>query len=107
MIVGLVLLIFAPVIGRIIQFAVSRKREFLADASGVLMTRYPDGLAKALAKIEASNAAPMAGAHTATAHLFISNPFGRKGGISKLFSTHPPIAERIAALRTMSGVSDS
>lgn len=107
MLVGIVLLIFAPIIGRLIQFAVSRKREFLADASGVLLTRYPDGLARALEKIEQANAAPMASAHTATAHLYISNPFGRKGGISKLFSTHPPVAERIAALRAMSGVTPS
>ncbi len=103
MIVGLVLLIFAPLIGRLIQFAVSRKREFLADASGALLTRYPEGLARALEKINLTNISPMPGAHGATAHLYISNPFGRSGGLAKLFSTHPPIAERIAALRAMGG----
>lgn len=107
MIIGLVLLIFAPLIGRLIQFAVSRKREFLADASGVLMTRYPDGLARALAKIEATNTTAMPGANNATAHLFISTPFGQKGGISKLFSTHPPMTERIQALRAMGGIPSS
>jgi heat shock protein HtpX len=101
MIVGLVLLIFAPLIGRLIQFAVSRKREFLADASGALLTRYPEGLARALEKIDQANVAPMPGAHGATAHLYISNPFGRNGSISKMFSTHPPIAERVTALRKM------
>lgn len=107
LIIGLVLLIFAPIIGRLIQFAVSRKREFLADASGALLTRYPEGLARALEKIEGANSAAMPGAHTATAHLYISNPFGRKGGISKLFSTHPPVAERVAALRAMGGITAS
>ncbi len=102
LIVGLVLLIFAPIIGRLIQFAVSRRREFLADAAGVLITRYPEGLARALEKIAESNTAKMAGANNATAHLYISNPFGRSGGVSKLFSTHPPVAERVAALRAMS-----
>ncbi len=103
MIIGLVLLIFAPLIGQLIQFAVSRKREFLADASGALLTRYPEGLARALEKIDAANTSPMAGANKASAHLYLSNPFGRKGGMSKIFSTHPPVAERITALRAMGG----
>lgn len=103
MIIGLVLLIFAPLIGQLIQFAVSRKREFLADASGALLTRYPEGLARALEKIDAANTGPMPGANKATAHLFLSNPFGKKGGMSKIFSTHPPVAERVAALRAMGG----
>jgi len=103
MIIGLVLLIFAPIIAQLIKFAVSRKREFLADASGVLLTRYPDGLANALEKIKRHNTQPMRGANNATAHLYISNPFGHKAfkGLAKLFSTHPPIEERIAAIRSM------
>ncbi len=103
MIVGLALLILAPIIAQLIKLAVSRKREFLADASGVLLTRYPDGLANALEKIKTSNTAPMRKANNASAHLYIANPFGGKAkkGLSKLFMTHPPIDERIAALRTM------
>ncbi len=102
MVVGLVLLIIAPILGQLIQLAVSRKREFLADASGALLTRYPEGLARALEKIQASTTAPLSHANHATAHLYISNPFGPAAkGISSLFSTHPPITERIQALRTM------
>jgi len=83
--------------------AVSRKREFLADASGTLLTRYPDGLASALEKISA-DPTPMRAANNSTAHLFISSPFKGKKGTSwlvKLFMTHPPIPERVAALRGM------
>jgi heat shock protein HtpX len=93
-------IILAPIAAQLIQLAVSRKREFLADASGALLTRYPDGLASALEKI-GSYRAPMQRASTATAHLFISNPFGAHAAgqwVAKLFSTHPPIPERIAAL---------
>ncbi|MFH0857798.1 MAG: M48 family metallopeptidase [Candidatus Magasanikbacteria bacterium] len=97
-IAGLILLILSPIIAEIIKLAISRKREFLADASGALMTRYPEGLARALEKIQ-SSPEKLATANSATAHLFISNPF--KGGVSKLFSTHPPIEERIKALRGM------
>jgi heat shock protein HtpX len=98
-VVGIVL---APVAAKLIQLAVSRRREFLADASGALLTRYPEGLASALGKI-GSFASPMKSANTATAHLFISSPFGTKhagagGWIEKLFSTHPPVADRIKAL---------
>src|SRR3990167_331283 len=85
------------------QLAVSRKREFLADASGALLTRYPDGLASALKKI-ASYGAPMQRANHATAHLFISNPFGTHDAgkfIARIFSTHPPVEERVAALTGM------
>ncbi len=104
MLVGLVLLILAPIIGQLIQLAVSRKREFLADASGALLTRYPEGLARALEKIRDHTQEPLHAANHATAHLFFSNPFGpAAGGVSKLFSTHPPIDERIAALRQMGG----
>lgn len=96
-------MILAPIAAQLIQLAISRKREFLADASGALLTRYPDGLASALQKI-ASYPAPMQRASNATAHLFISNPFGaQKAGafVAKLFSTHPPMQERISALQGM------
>lgn len=96
---GVALAIFAPLIAQLIQFAISRKREFLADASGALLTRYPEGLASALKKI-GSYAAPMRNANHATAHLFIGSPFGAKAvsGFNKLFATHPPVEDRIAAL---------
>ena len=99
MIVGIVLAILSPIIATLIQLAISRKREFLADASGALLTRYPDGLASALQKI-GSYGEPLARANNATAHLFISNPFGARAfsGLNKLFMTHPPIQERINAL---------
>jgi len=83
----------------LIKLAVSRKREYLADASGSLMTRYPEGLARALEKISASSA-PLETANAATAHLFIANPFKKKA-FSSLFSTHPPIEDRISKLRGM------
>jgi len=99
MIIGIILAILSPLIAQLIQLAVSRKREFLADADGSLLTRYPEGLARALEKISVNNI-PVKRASNATAHLYISNPFrGKK--ISKLFSTHPPIEERVAALRNM------
>ncbi|MFH1890592.1 MAG: M48 family metallopeptidase [Candidatus Kuenenbacteria bacterium] len=102
MIVGVVLLILSPLISELIKLAISRKREFLADASGSLLTRYPEGLAKALEKISKQEI-PLKRASNATAHLFIASPFGikTKKGMKKLFSTHPPIEERIAALRSM------
>lgn len=96
-IVGIVLLILSPIIAELIKLAVSRKREYLADASGALMTRYPEGLAKALEKIQQSNI-PLKTANSATAHLFISNPFKGKM-FANAFSTHPPIEERIKRLR--------
>lgn len=96
-ILGIVFAILAPIGATLIQLAISRKREFLADASGALLTRYPEGLASALRKIDAA-AAPLKTANTATAHLFISNPFGRRGPMTKLFMTHPPVEERIEAL---------
>ncbi|MEK7063742.1 MAG: M48 family metallopeptidase [Patescibacteria group bacterium] len=99
MIIGIVLAILSPIIAQLIQLAISRRREFLADASGALMTRYPEGLASALTKIGAY-AAPMQRANNATAHLFISNPFGAGAmkGIAKFFMTHPPVEERVRAL---------
>jgi heat shock protein HtpX len=99
LIVGLVLLIIAPIVAQLIKLAVSRKREYLADASGALMTRFPEGLAKALEKI-AAESRPMANASAATAHLYIANPFSGKA-VAALFSTHPPIEQRVARLRQM------
>jgi len=98
-IIGIVLVILSPIVAEIIKLAVSRKREYLADASGALLTRYPEGLARALEKISASSV-PLASANSATAHLFISNPLKGKA-LSKLFSTHPPIEDRIRELRKM------
>lgn len=101
MVVGLVLVVLSPLIAELIKLAVSRKREFLADASAVVMTRYADGLASALQKI-GSQDVQLRRANHATAHLYISNPFKGKR-FSRLFSTHPPINERIAALAAMGG----
>ena len=101
LVVGLVLLILAPIIGKIIQLAISRKREYLADASGALLTRYPAGLANALEKIQ-KQSRPLTRANNATAHLYISNPFSKKKHLgARLFSTHPPIEERISLLKKM------
>lgn len=99
-ILAVVLIVLAPIAATLLQLAISRKREFLADASGALLTRYPEGLASALQKIS-SYPVPMKRANNATAHLFISNPFGPKAGlnrVAKLFMTHPPVEERIKAL---------
>jgi len=99
--VGIAFAVLAPLVGRLIQFAVTRKREYLADASGALLTRYPEGLASALVKIN-NNGRPMKKTSQATSHLFISNPFGKNGSIgsaiSNLFSTHPPMEKRVEAL---------
>jgi heat shock protein HtpX len=98
-IAAVILSILAPIAAMLIQLAISRKREYLADADGALLTRYPEGLAKALEKISA-DPTPMQHANQATAHLFIANPFkGKK--VSNLFQTHPPIAERVKRLRGM------
>lgn len=98
-VVALVLSILAPIAATLMQLAISRKREFLADASGALLTRYPDGLASALQKIS-GDTEPLEAANRATASLYIANPFkGNK--VAKLFMTHPPMEERIAALRGM------
>ncbi len=96
----IVAIILAPLAAQLIELAISRKREFLADASGAILTRYPEGLESALRKL-GTYEAPMQRASTTTAHLFITNPFGAHPAgqwIQKLFSTHPPIPERIAAL---------
>jgi len=100
MVIAIALLVLAPIFAMLLQLAISRKREFLADASGALLTRYPEGLASALRKI-GTYSQPMRTASNATAHLYISNPFGpgaSKNFIMRLFATHPPIEERIEAL---------
>ncbi len=107
-IIGIILIILSPIIATLIKLAISRRREFLADASGALLTRYPEGLANALLKISNYNM-PMKTTSTATAHLFIANPLpvngqafkNKKSLISNLFRTHPPIEERVKALRAM------
>src|SRR3989338_11526506 len=103
LVLGIAVAILAPLVATVIRLAVSRKREFLADASGALLTRYPEGLAGALEKI-ANDEAPMRHAHSGTAHLFISNPFKGKqksNWFAQLFLTHPPVEERIKVLRGM------
>jgi len=100
MVVGIVFAVLAPIVVAIIQLAISRRREFLADASGALLTRYPEGLASALRKIS-NYPGPVKKVSNATAHLFISNPFGAKGKrswLGGLLMTHPPVEERIKAL---------
>lgn len=99
-IAGIVLGLLSPLIANMIRFAVSRTREYLADASGVQLTRYPEGLASALEKISSANV-PLKRANHATAHLFISNPFKEKGFFSRMFSTHPPAEDRIKRIRGM------
>ena len=98
--IAIALVVLAPLFATLLQLAISRRREFLADASGALLTRYPEGLASALEKI-GQYGAPMRTANNATAHLYISNPFGpgaAKSFITRIFSTHPPIEDRIKAL---------
>ena len=102
-IVGVIFIVLSPIIATLIQLAISRQREFLADSSGALLTRYPEGLASALEKIGGYNQ-PMKKASNAMAHLYISNPFGaqKMKGIAKLFMTHPPIQDRINKLHELS-----
>jgi len=98
-IAGIILAILSPLIAMILQMAISRKREFLADASGALLTRYPEGLAKALEKIS-QDPTKLKAANKATAHMYIANPFkGKK--VKKMFLTHPSVQERTKALRGM------
>jgi heat shock protein HtpX len=101
--IGIAMAVLSPLIATLIQLAVSRKREFLADASGALLTRYPEGLASALEKIS-KDKEPLEAANNATAHLYIANPFKGKiqgSWFANLFNTHPPIEERIKILRSM------
>lgn len=100
-VIALVFMILAPIMANVIKFAISRKREYLADVSGALLTRYPEGLASALQKIS-DDPHELKGANDATAHLFFASPFRgkeKKSWIHKLFLTHPPIEDRIKALR--------
>lgn len=103
MLLGIVLAILSPIIAKLMQMAISRQREYLADASGALLTRYPEGLARALEKIR-DDKEPLEAANKATAHLYIENPLRNEQGMkwmNGLFSTHPPIEDRIARLRGM------
>jgi heat shock protein HtpX len=97
LVVGIVVIILAPIVATLVQLAVSRQREYLADATGAMTTRHPEGLASALGKLE-QYGRPMQKQSTSTAHLFFSNPL-KPGGFAKLFSTHPPLEERIKRLR--------
>lgn len=107
LVVSLVFMILAPIMAQLIYFAISRKREYLADASAALYTRYPEGLASALEKIGASTG-QLKSANKATAPMYIVNPFRKKGlKASELSSTHPPLSERIRILRAMAGASFS
>jgi heat shock protein HtpX len=96
-VIGIIVVILAPIIAAIVQMAVSRQREYLADATGALTTRHPEGLASALEKLQ-KHERPMKHQNTASAHLFFSNPL-KPSFFSKLFSTHPPLEDRIARLR--------
>lgn len=98
-ILAIVAVVLAPIAATLMQLAISRRREYLADATGALTTRYPEGLADALEKIEQAGSATK-NQNTSTAHMFFANPL-RKSSVSGLFSTHPPIEQRIAALRDM------
>ena len=99
-IIGIVVIILAPIVALLVQMAISRQREYLADATGAMTTRYPEGLASALEKLK-THSQPMRRQNTSTAHLFFSNPL-KKGFMSKLFSTHPPLEERVERLRNNS-----
>jgi heat shock protein HtpX len=101
LLIGLVFVILSPIIARLMQMALSRQREFLADASGAKLTRYPEGLASALEKLGADTE-PLEVANKATAHLYIINPLTEhRGRLNRLFTTHPPIEERVKQLRQM------
>ncbi len=101
MVLAIVLAVLAPIVATLVQLAVSRRREFLADATGALTTRYPDGLASALTKIESAGSV-MKRQNSSTAHLFFANPLKNRS-FAKLFSTHPPTSERVAKLQQMGG----
>jgi heat shock protein HtpX len=101
--IGIILAVISPLVAQVIQLAISRRREYLADVSGANLTRYPEGLARALEKLKSDHEV-LESATNATAHLFIVNPFkGKDFGawFSNLFNTHPPLAERIKILRSL------
>ncbi len=101
LLIGLVFVVLSPIIARLMQMALSRQREYLADASGAKLTRYPEGLASALEKLGADTD-PLEVANKATAHLYIINPLTEhRGRINRLFTTHPPIEDRVSRLREM------
>ena len=101
LLIGLVFVILSPIIAQLMKLALSRQREYLADATGARLTRYPDGLASALEKLTADTE-PLQVANKATAHLYIINPLAEhRGKLNSLFSTHPPIEERVKRLRAM------
>lgn len=105
LVIAIVASLIAPIVATLLQLAVSRRREYLADASGALLTRYPEGLARALEKI-GSFSEPLEHASTATAHMYFANPLANrsKGAfVMRLFSTHPPIEDRVKRLREMEG----
>ena len=97
LVIGIIVIVLAPIIAAIVQMAVSRQREYLADATGALTTRHPEGLASALGKLQ-QYGRPMQRQNSASAHLFFNDPL-KPGFIAKLFSTHPPLEDRIARLR--------
>jgi heat shock protein HtpX len=101
LVVGLVAAVVAPIVASLVQLAVSRQREYLADATGALTTRHPDALASALEKLEAYGR-PLRRQNSSMAHLWIADPL-KKGAFERLFSTHPPIADRVARLEKMGG----
>lgn len=100
LVLGIVAAILAPIVATLIQLAISRRREYLADATGALTTRYPEGLARALEKIGGAGSVLRSHQNSSTAHLFFANPL-KKGSLSSLFSTHPPIQDRVNRLRGM------
>lgn len=97
LVIGIVVIILSPVVAMMVQMAISRQREYLADASGAMTTRYPEGLASALEKLK-THSQPMSRQNTSTAHLFFNNPL-KSGFLSNLFSTHPPLEKRVERLR--------
>lgn len=101
LVIGIIVIILAPIIAAIVQMAVSRQREYLADATGAMTTRHPEGLASALEKLQ-QYGRPMQRQNSASAHLFFNNPL-KPSFLSKLFSTHPPLEDRIARLRSNAG----
>jgi heat shock protein HtpX len=100
-ILGVIIVVLAPIMAAMIQMAISRQREYLADATGAMTTRDPEGLASALEKLETAGR-PMKRQSTSTAHLFFSNPL-KPGTLATLFSTHPPLQDRIDRLRSNAG----